>query len=425
MNVSRFVLREIAFRRLNFLLGLLAVVAAVGGLVAALASLARFQRRSEELLAEKKAQTEKEMAKLKDDYRKITKQLGFNVLILPKDQNLADLFAEDYAARQMPEEYAERLARARVATINHLLPILQQKIKWPETERTILLVGTRGEIPMAAQDEKKPLLDLVPAGTLVVGYELHRSLKLSAGQKVWLLGRQFTVAKLNPERGTKDDITVWMNLKEAQELLDKPGRINAILALECVCATARLPEMRAEIRKILPETQVIEFAGQALARAEARQRAEQEAEQRLKREEESRAGLLAQRESFAAILAPALMAASALWIALLAWVNARERRFEIGILRAIGWRAAHILELFLGKALALGLAGAAVGYLAGLLVEAVCQRLVEPGAPAPLLFSAAHLLLALLVAPLLACAASWLPAWLAAQQDPAATLREG
>ena len=68
------------------------------------------------------------------------------MLILPKDQNLADFYADDFAAKLMPENYAEKLVKARVMSINHVSPILAERVKWPERERTIQLVGTRGEV---------------------------------------------------------------------------------------------------------------------------------------------------------------------------------------------------------------------------------------------------------------------------------------
>ena len=124
---------------------------------------------------------------------------------------------------------------------------------------------------------KKPLAQQVSAGEMVVGYELYRSLDLKVGQKVKLLGREFRLVKSHESRGNKDDVTVWINLAEAQELLKKEGLINAILALECTCALGDVAQVRAEITKILPDTQVIERGGRALARAEARVKVEAEA----------------------------------------------------------------------------------------------------------------------------------------------------
>ena len=97
MGLGRLVLREILYRRLNFSLGVLSVGVAVACLVGELAILQKHDARTEQIIAVKEKETRDKMAKLEDDYRKITKGLGFNVLIVPRNQNLSDLFAEDYA----------------------------------------------------------------------------------------------------------------------------------------------------------------------------------------------------------------------------------------------------------------------------------------------------------------------------------------
>src|SRR5262249_28929422 len=144
MSVTRLILQEILHRKLNFLLGVLAVLVAAGCLVAAVTLLALYDRPAQELVAAHEAATRGRLAGLEDDYRKIGLKLGFNLLILPRDQNLGDFYAEDYASKTMPEDYASRLAKARVLTVNHVLPTLQRKVKWPERDRTILLAGVRG-----------------------------------------------------------------------------------------------------------------------------------------------------------------------------------------------------------------------------------------------------------------------------------------
>ena len=293
MKLHRLVFREILHRKLSFALGVISAAVAVACLVAELAILQKHDARTEQVIAAKEAETRQQMAKLEDDYRKLTLKMGFNVLILPKGQNLSDLYADDFASKYMPEEYATRLAKSRVATINHVLPSLQQKVKWPERERTVLLMGVRGEVYIQSK-QQKPLLEPVAPGTMILGHELARNLALKAGDKTKLMGREFTVAKVNAEHGNKDDITVWISLAEAQEMLGKPGLINGILALDCTCDTVdRLGRIRPEIARILPDTQLIEYASQALARAEARQRAAVEAQASIQREKDGRAKLRA------------------------------------------------------------------------------------------------------------------------------------
>ncbi len=424
MRLLRLVLFEIWYRRGNFSLGVASATIAVAFLLGELAILREHDARTIRIIAAKEADTRARMATLEDDYRKITKELGFNVLILPRDQNLNELFAEDFASHTMPEEYVDRLANSRLVTIQHLLPSLQQKLKWTEVERAIILDGVRGEVPIVNADSKRPLLEPVPEGTMVVGWELHRSLKLKVGDVVKLLGREFKVGKLHPERGTKDDITVWISLKEAQLLLGEPGRINGILALECVCAADSLPKVRTEIGAVLPDTQVIEFQSQTLARAEARQRAATEARVAISRETENRAKLRQAQEDFASLAVPLASLVSAAWIGFLAFSNVRERRAEVALFRALGVRSWQIITIFLGRAVVMGLAGAGLGFGIFWLPSGAWPAAALHGIRDVRLLDPRSLLLVFIGTPALTVLASWLPTWFAAQRSPAEVLSQ-
>ena len=436
MNVWRVILREIAHRKLNFALGLLSVAAAVGCLVGSLSLLEAHEQRTGEILAAQKSELDKSIeehqaavqqagAELEDSMRRITKGLGFNILILPEDQDLNELHTEGTLSRTMPEEYVTRLANTNIVTVNHLLPMVMQKLEWRERGQTIILTGTRGEVPiMHRKDDKKPLQDAVAPGTMVLGHEVARQQNLKVGDKAPLLGREFTVQTVYEQRGTADDATVWINLAEAQELLGKQNLLNAILALECNCAAKdRIAQIREEIAGILPGTQVIERGPPALARAEARntahataianlEREKVRAEQTLEKTAADRATLQHQQERFASVLVPVVLVASGVWIGFLMLMNVRERRNEIGILRAIGLRSRQILSIVLGKAVLIGLAGGVVGYFTGAVVAGSTR------------FSPELFLLAAGLALLLASLASWIPALLAARQDPALVLQE-
>src|SRR5206468_9118024 len=98
MSLLRLVLREILHRKLNFALGVVSVCVAVACLVGALAILDKHDARTEQIIVAKEVETKQKMAALEDDYRKLTLKMGFNVLILPKDQSLSDLYSDDFAA---------------------------------------------------------------------------------------------------------------------------------------------------------------------------------------------------------------------------------------------------------------------------------------------------------------------------------------
>jgi len=396
------------------------VTVASGGLIASLAFLASFDLETERIIADKEEVLRSQMARMEGEYRRITKNMGFNVLILPKDQNLSDFYAENYADKFMPEAYARELADAKkIVTIRHLLPMLQQKLEWPEQKRKILLIGVRGEMPWAHRNNLKPLLKPVPPGMAALGHELARGLNIEVGNVLTFMGKSFEVTALHPERGTIDDITLWIDLREAQALLGQEGLINSMLALECKCAWADLPEIRREIQAVLPNTQVVELAGKALARAEARREAEKNAKLAIEREKQGREKLRTKREELMAAVIPLIIVGCAVWVGLLALANVRERRVEIGTLRALGIGTMSILAIFLGKAALLGAVGAGFGVAVSLCLCSLAgiERTL-------LMLGAAPVVLVLLLAPVITVLASWIPALYAARQDPAEILRE-
>jgi putative ABC transport system permease protein len=425
MTLRHLIIREIVHRRLAFLLALIAVVFAVGCLMGSMILLARFDLSTETLIAAKQADIEQQVRTMNDEFRKITKRMGFNVLILPQDQSLTDFYAENYADKTMPESYAETLANTPdIVTIRHLLPMVQAKIEWPEQKRKILLIGVKGEMPWAHRGNMDPLQDMVGPGKVAVGFELHQSLSLEQGDAITLMGQSFEVTTLHEGKGTIDDITLWIDLKQAQQLLGLEGRISAMTALECQCAWANLPKVRAEIQAILPDTQVIELAGKALARAEARNESAENAKLLLAREIESRNAMRAQRESLFSLIVPLVLGASAVVIGILAFLNVRERRIEIGILRSLGLHTKHILGVFLGKAFILGALGAVLGILIPLILYQGLSNVSSPEQAVSALVSGRTMVAVLLLTPIVTLLASWLPAMVAAQQDPAAILSE-
>jgi hypothetical protein len=427
MKIRQLVTREILHRKLNFALSVFATLIATASLIGSVVLLRMHDARTHSILQTKEAELQVRMDKLNDDTRKSMLKLGFNLVILPKDQNLADWYADDYSTKYMPESYVDRLAESDIVSVRHILPSLQQKIRWPERKRTIILMGTRGEVPNLHLSPQKPMIQPVPEGTIILGYELHQSMGIDVGDSIRLLGRSFDVAACYQERGNKDDITAWISLKEAQELLGKKGQINAILALECLCTDNALPIIRKEVAAILPGTQVIERGSRALARAEARNQVAKEAATTLENERRGRAILRVERERMASILVPVILLTCALWVALMAFINVRSRREEIGILRTVGVSAKRIFYLFVWKHISIGVLGGFLGLILGSILMLFLSNadsavaLEDVGSFAFWLGIGA---LAIVGASLLAVIAGWIPALIAARQDPAEVMRE-
>ena len=455
MTLSHLIFREISHRKLNFLLSVLAVAIAALSIVAADLIVRRDAEVTRRIMTEKQAETQAAIdaklklvsaagADLEESMRKNMKELGFNVLILPESQDAAELHLKGSLSETMPESYAKKLADSKVITINHLLPTVLKQVRWPEREMDVILYGTRGEVPLMHRDMKKPILDAVKPGQMVVGYSIHKKLGLKEGDKLTFMGREFNVSKLHPERGSSDDVTLWVDLGQAQEILGLQNLVHAILALECECAGDRISQIRAEIAGTLPGTQVIERYSQALARAEARAKAKTVAEESLAAEKKageealalelaSRTKLESGHQQLARFLLPLVLTLAAAAVGLLAYWNVRYRREEIGILRAIGLRTSQVLAVFLGKAFLSGLIGGVIGVLAGIATGVLAGRFLDRSEIAQSIgltesiASSPGLFVTLMATPLLAVAlatlSSWVAAAMAASQDAAVVLQ--
>jgi hypothetical protein len=427
MTVWRLIRKEILYRKLNFALAVLSVIGATAVVIAAVALLGVHDLETQAILKLKGEQTERRLAQLEDDYRKYMKELGFNILILPADQQLTEFWEKGFATHTMPESNVRKLAESGTQSIRHLLPVVQQKVHWSEHKRRVILIGTRGEVPIKHRRPKEPILVPVAEGSAVIGYELANDLDLTPGDTISLLGKKFIVASTRPEKGTPEDVTIWVNLATAQRLLKMEARINAIEALKCFCMDTGPAEIRREIAAILPDTKVILRENKVTVRAKARSRARAERESAIAAEKASRAELRRTRESLASVLVPLVILGCAVWIGLLALSNVRRRRGEIAILRTIGVSSRKILSVFLVKAVMIGLLGALAGCGIGLGVGFVAAIAGEGGFElewAGEMLSPGLLVTVILAAPLLAAAASWVPAILAGRQDPAVILQE-
>ncbi len=426
MKLVKLIQREMGFQRRRALAALFAVTLAAGTLTASLTLIRLHDCAAKTLLTAREKQTRESGDALRDEMRKATLKLSFNLLILPDGVDLKQWYIDQESDLTLPETYGLQLADSGIVTVRHILPMIQKRIRWPETGRTIILIGTRGETAAGFSNPRKPLIQPVPEGTIVLGHELHRSLGLRVGDSVKLMGRDLTIHRLHKERGSKDDITAWVYLSDAQELLNMNGKISSLLALECLCGGGMIDKIRAQVATILPGTQVVEMGTKVLARAEARTQANTETYRQLEEEKAKQQDLAVQRQRFAALLVPLILLLCAGWIGLLTFADVRDRRGEIGMLRTLGFRTHTLMLLFLIKAAWIGFAGGALGYAlgAGLCILRLSGTAGLTQADLASVWSATNALIATAGAILLMMMATWIPALIAAQTDPADILRE-
>lgn len=401
MSVLRLMLREAWGRRTGTLLAVLAVALAAG-LVVLLQTL---------------------FAAVDDETRRKTKDLGFNMVFLPRETNMSAYYETGCSDRDMPEDYIEKLIASQLLTADHFSARLERRVDW--RGRSVILTGIRKTY---ARGGKKPLgpiggQDIRP-GTALVGAELRTAVEEAAGlpgafdakgfpkrdadgspvlPRITVADGEFAVKQALPGSNPRDDLRVYVFLADAQRLLKAPGRINAIEALTCVCDTKDYAAAMREMEAMLPQARAdIPDKPKWLVREDLRRNA----------------------ASFSAFAVPVLVLVAAAWVATLFYLNVRQRREEIGLLRAVGAGSGTVAGLFLGKAVLVGLLGGALGFALGTAASALWGPGLFDLPPGRIAAAWSLLGWCALFSPLLAAAASALPAAAAVRLDPAEALRQ-
>ena len=375
------ILKEIQNRKSNFFLGMVAVITAVTFFVFFFTSSEASNRETVRL----------------------TRDMGFNLRIIPKETNMDDFWLSGFSNITMPEDYVLRFNHFKDFSYAHLTATLHKKITWQEMN--VILTGISPEIEPSGK-KKAPMVFTIQPNTVYLGFEIAKKFKLKRGDKINLYGTKFEIAKTLTEIGSDDDIRIFAPLAEVQTMLGMKGEINEIKALDCLCLidsqTDALQLLREQLNQVLPEGKVI--LNQTIATAREKQRH--------------------MFERYFAMLIPFLIFVSAIWIGTLAFFNVKERKHEIGILRALGYGADKIAVLFLGRSLFLGIIGAIVGFVIGTILSLsfgpdifiVTANSIKP--IYDLLFWS------VIAAPIFAGISSFIPTMIAIATDPAIVLRE-
>ncbi len=408
--------KEMRFRPAAFAIGLTAVAVAAGSLVGLRAMLAAHDAETDRRAAALQARAESRLEGMRDDARIFAKQLGYNVLLLPAEADSAAFLAEDRSTHFFTTAQARALAASAPYTLNHLLPVLRERVRWNEFGGDVVLVGIEGEIYIKAGEGQAPIATGAAPGEAHLGAAVAARLGIKPGATVNLLGENFKVRRVLASQGDRDDVSVLLNLADAQRLLKHPDQVSGIMGLSCNCAAGDVEQIRRAVVGALPGAQVVSFT----SRAEARERARQKIGAATRAESEdlhaSRIALRKQLEHFAFLLAILTMAVAGLLVGALAASDARERRGEAAVLRALGVSPGRVLGLLLAKWALLGAAGGVLGASAGLALTA-WRGGVQGVPPAWLALS---VLLPATVAVLAAAGFACVTAW----RDPALILNQ-
>lgn len=384
MGITRLVFKEIRFRKVNFVLSLLAVVTAVALFVVFVTTGESYR----------------------NETRKIQLGMGQNLRIIPKETRMDQYWSMGFSEFTMPEEYVFRFAALDGYEYTHLTATLQRAI---EIEgRRVVLTGILPEV-MPPGRNQPPIMFAVNRGEVYVGSEVARFFGIEEGSEMELLGARFRVTKCLSPTGSSDDIKIFGHLEDVQELLELTGQINEIRALECLCLIESgqteldaLSIAETQLAEILPEGKALLLKGIADVREQQR----------------------ATMEGYLGLLAPLIIIAAGASIGILSMLNVRERYDEIGILRAIGYGSLALTRLFMGRAVILGLLGAPLGFVLGGVVALKFGPEIFSLTAGAMRLNLIWLAWLVILAPAFTAIAAFIPMVSAVTWDPVRTLRD-
>ncbi len=277
--------------------------------------------------------------------RLIMKNMGLNQIIVAKDEP----FSEGYLCgdNQIPfsDKTTIELARNRDLLSKYYLSVLQKRIS--VKNNSLLLTGLQTIHRSDESKEKANPIKDVKLNFVRLGSEAAKVYSAFKGNKIKILGSEFTVSEIVSERGSLDDFKIFINLKDAQRLLDMPGKINLILSFECLHLGGSLESMNKYQQSILkqnfPNIKQVNIASIAEGRYHARK--------------------MTEKYLYYLLLSVAIITTSVLIITGLQEVN--ERRYETGVLIAHGMSYTYIIGLYLFKTLILAVLAAIIGFLIG------------------------------------------------------------
>jgi len=235
---------------------------------------------------------------------------------------------------------------------------------------------------------------------VLLGNEVAVRLFKSTGDTLSINGKVVKIAGVLDETGSQDDFFILSDLIFVQEAMKKPGALS-LIEISAFCNTCPIEEIVKQISGKLPHAKVTAIKQTLQTKMEA-----------LDRFKKFSVGI-----SIIVLLIGGLI----VFTNMMASVNERKR--EIGIFRAIGFRKSHVVRIIFLEASIVGFIAGIVGYLLGLGVSQIIGPMITGVKGGSLFIDPLLAIGAIFLSSLVGILSSAYPALHASKMDPTTALR--
>jgi putative ABC transport system permease protein len=222
----------------------------------------------------------------------------------------------------------------------------------------------------------------------------------STGETLSINGKPVKITGILDETGSQDDFLIFGDLAFVQETMKKPG-VLSLIEISAFCNTCPIEEIVKQISKQLPHAKVTAIKQTLQTKMEA----------------------LDHFKKFSMGISSIVLLIGGLIVFTNMMASVNERKREIGIFRAIGFRKSHIIQIIFLEALIVGLIAGIGGYILGLGISHLIGPVITGMKDPKVLIDPLLAMGAIFLSALIGILSSAYPAIHASKMDPTAALR--
>ena len=343
---------------------------------------------------------------MNEDISRKLDEFGANILIIPRSDDLSlsyggmNIGGVSMDAQTLKDSDVPKIRQVEVR--ENISTVSPKLIEVVEIEgKKVPLMGIRFEEELKLKKWWK-IHGAEPKNRdeVLLGNEVAVRLFKSSGDTLSFNGKVVKIAGVLDETGSQDDFLIFSDLTFVQEAMKKSGALS-LIEVSAFCNTCPIEEIVRQISEKLPHAKVTAIKQTLQTKMEA----------------------LDHFKKFSVGISIIVLLIGSLIVFTNMMASVNERKREIGIFRAIGFRKVHVIRIIFLEALIVGLIAGIVGYALGLGISYIIGPMIT-GVKAGSLFIDPLLALgAIFLSSLIGILSSAYPAIHASKMDPTSALR--